>query len=895
MGEITLRDYQVDGVDGIRGAFRRNNQPVLFVLPTGGGKTYTFSYIADSAAKKMPKGGDVEHIIIVVHRKELLLQASASLRALGIDHGMISPHFTPASHKIIQVASIDTLLIRLKKRPMKCRLLIFDEAHHVVKNNKWGRCYDALGQPATLGVTATPVRGDRIGLGEGHGGIFKEMVLGPSIQELIDMEMLLNPLVYTSMDVPDTSNLKLNKEGDFNLQDLAERVDKPKITGSAVEQYTKVCPGAKCIVFCASIAHAEHVVAEFNRVGYRFAILVGEPHMKDSERTAVNLQLRNGELDGVCTVDLVSEGYDLPNLQCCIMLRPTASESLFIQQCLDDKTEILTNNGWKKRNEITNDSIVAGFNMTNDEIEWCNVDEFIERKIGADEEMFLIDGPHLNLRVTGGHDLIIKAKGKTAVNWHKFTAKEASLRKSFWSLPVCGFSRIKDCGLTDHDLHFIGWFLSDGSMNKKTNGIYIAQSASKPEHCEHIRKTLLGCGVKFRESRIKRKGKFAHCEDSVCFTISKGMPRGTDKDKKGWEYLSKWLNKDIPPVFDTLSAKDLKVMLCSLNLGDGSNQYLPKDYTKHTMCITTGDNIVMADRIQQLCVMRGLRCNQSVQKSSRGHKDQYFLYINDKKTASMPGVGISDGSIAGKKAYTRTRLKNDIPQDGEIVWCVRNRLGSLVIRREGKVAIVGNCGRVMRPADGKEFCYLLDHVGNVGVLLDGEFKRKHGLPNEIRSWTLEGGERKKGKKKPKEQTIDICQCPKCYLAHVPEPTCPRCGHIYEAKGRSLEQVEGELYLLTEEMAKTQAKERRMEVGQAKSLEELKKIAAERGYSPGWAKHIWAARSKKKAAPARLVRPPAPSDEELAKMDLDQLTKVQNEQGWPLGWASQYFLDGLNGA
>lgn len=328
MAAIALRDYQEDGVAGIRAAFREKQYPVLFVLPTGGGKTYTFCYIASAAANKGNR------VIIIVHRKELLLQASKSLRALGIDHGLISPHFTESPHKMIQVASIDTLMIRLKKWPEKYKftLAVYDEGHHATAKNKWGIVHELLGMPISLLVTATPQRGDGIGLGAGQGGICKTMVMGPSPAELIQRGMLLNPTVYTCNEPPDFSGLKVNKDGDFNAQDLAERTDKPKITGSAVAHYKEICPGARAIVFCTNIKHATNVVNEFNAAGFKFALLVGEPAMSDAERTSVNKALASGELDGACTVDLVSEGYDLPDLACCIMLRRTESVSLFLQQ-----------------------------------------------------------------------------------------------------------------------------------------------------------------------------------------------------------------------------------------------------------------------------------------------------------------------------------------------------------------------------------------------------------------------------------------------------------------------------------------------------------------------------------------------------------------------------------
>lgn len=325
MSNIKLRDYQEKGAFEIREAFRTSDC-VVYVLSTGGGKTYLFCYIADSASKKSRR------VMIIVHRKELLLQASKSLRALGIDHGLISPHFTPAPHKLVQVASVDTLAIRLKKKPMQVDLLIYDEGHHVTESNKWGRVYDALGRPKTLLVTATPVRTDGVGLGVGHGGIAQDMVLGPPIAELIERGMLINPTVYTSLQAPDLTGLKKNKDGDYNSRDLEEIVDKPVITGNAVQHFRDICPGARAVIFCTSIKHAKHVVDEFNAAGFRFRLLVGSPEMSDAERTEVIRELAAGEITGVVSVDLVSEGFDIPGLECCIMLRPTQSESLYLQQ-----------------------------------------------------------------------------------------------------------------------------------------------------------------------------------------------------------------------------------------------------------------------------------------------------------------------------------------------------------------------------------------------------------------------------------------------------------------------------------------------------------------------------------------------------------------------------------
>lgn len=465
--------------------------------------TFTFSYIAANAAEKAAaraakSGQKPTQVCIIVHRKELLLQASRSLSDLGIEHGLISPFFTPNRHALVQVASVDTLLQRLKKTPGAYRfgLLIFDEAHHVVDGNKWGRAFDQLGRPPMLGVTATPVRTDGKGLGDHAGGVFKTMVTGPSVAELIERGSLINPQVYASPVVADISDLKTNREGDYNLKDLAARVDKPKITGSAVAHYTELCPGVRAIVFCTSIEHAKHVAEQFNAAGYKFDLLVGAPEMSDAERTAVNKRLRAGEIHGACTVDLVSEGYDLPDLECCIMLRPTASEALFLQQV----------------------------------------------------------------------------------------------------------------------------------------------------------------------------------------------------------------------------------------------------------------------------------------------------------------------------------------------------------------------GRVMRPATGKTKCWLLDHVANVGAIVDGVFRRKHGLPNEAREWTLDG--RKKKKKGPKdvELTIDIVQCPSCYLAHEAAPVCPKCGHVYQVKAaREIEQVDGNLMLVTEDMQKqVEAEQKAAQRAAQAGAQTVQEMMDKLGYPEKRARAIVQAREEKAALRQALI-------------------------------------------
>ncbi len=118
--------------------------------------------------------------------------------------------------------------------------------------------------------------------------------------------------------------------GDFNKKQMGERIDRPTITGSAVEHYARICPGVPAIVFCANIKHSENVRDQFNAAGFKFASIDGK--LSDDDREKRVTDLASGNLDGLTSVDVVSEGFDLPRVTVGIMLRPTESLALAMQQ-----------------------------------------------------------------------------------------------------------------------------------------------------------------------------------------------------------------------------------------------------------------------------------------------------------------------------------------------------------------------------------------------------------------------------------------------------------------------------------------------------------------------------------------------------------------------------------
>jgi superfamily II DNA or RNA helicase len=181
----------------------------------------------------------------------------------------------------------------------------------------------------------------------------------------------------------------------------------------------------------------------------------------------------------------------------------------------------------------------------------------------------------------------------------------------------------------------------------------------------------------------------------------------------------------------------------------------------------------------------------------------------------------------------------------------------------------------------KTCCYVLDHCG---------LTFKHGLADEDREWSLEDGEVKApGQKKARDaDRVDIAQCLGCFGMFAPAPMCPHCGKVVEAKQRKIEVEDGVLERITPEMIAAMKRQKQKEVRTARSLPELEKIAAERGYSAGWARNAWEA--KQRTRDKYRKRPPEPSLTELEAMTLTQLEAVAAQQGWPLSWPSEFFYD-----
>lgn len=313
---LTLRPYQEDGVRDIRAAFAAGHRAVVFVSPTGSGKTVVMTYVAHGATRKGNR------MLILVHRQELIRQTANALAAMEVVHGYVTPDHAPEPWHPVQLAMVQTFANRPDCIPPN--LIMVDECHHGLAAT-YREILNRYPAARILGLTATPERLD----GRGLGALFDVIVEGPTVQSLIGAGYLCRPRYFAPPTPLDMTGVR-RCAGDFNRAQTAERVDRPTITGCAVTHYQRICPGVPAVAFCVSVRHAEHVRDQFIAAGIPAASIDGT--LSDDDRIDRVDRLTDGRINVLTSVDVISEGFDLPAVTAAILLRPTESLAMALQQ-----------------------------------------------------------------------------------------------------------------------------------------------------------------------------------------------------------------------------------------------------------------------------------------------------------------------------------------------------------------------------------------------------------------------------------------------------------------------------------------------------------------------------------------------------------------------------------
>ena len=337
-----LRWYQVDLKQAINDAWGAYDN-VLAVMPTGAGKTKTFaSVVADHVGASCT----------IAHRSELIEQISESLAEVGVRHRIIGPdkliraickqhlekfgvcYYDPTARAAVaSVQSLTPSRVKAEARWIaQVTLWVQDEAHHVLRENQWGKAALLFPNAKGLGVTATPVRADGKGLGRHASGVFDILVKGPSMRDLIDWGYLTQYRVIVSETHIDLAGVSVGTDGDYVLDRGKGKaaVRGSTLVGDVVSTYQKYALGKQAVVFASDTETSEDMAARFREAGIVAEHVDG---MTDpDERRRIMQRFRSKQTQVLSNVGLVSEGFDVPGIEVVILAAKTISFSKHAQQ-----------------------------------------------------------------------------------------------------------------------------------------------------------------------------------------------------------------------------------------------------------------------------------------------------------------------------------------------------------------------------------------------------------------------------------------------------------------------------------------------------------------------------------------------------------------------------------
>lgn len=345
-----LRPYQQKLKNDVYRCWGDGHRNVLAVSPTGSGKTVTMQSITDDCQGMTWS---------IAHRRELVGQISLAAARVGVYHRIIAPEpvvrliidlhtrefgqsfvHSNSNHFVASVQTINARIDKLRDQIVQCRLWNMDEAHHIQRDNIWGRAVAEFKNAWGVGYTALAQRGDRRALGrhvinektgERASGVFDALVLGPETAELIDAGHLVRFVIYgPQISSIDTTDVPVTASGDFSPSKLSEATKRSTITGDVVRDYLRFAAGKRGVTFCVDHGACEDQVAAFLAAGVPTAMITDKT--PDDYRFQVMADLRTGLTKQVCNVDILGEGVDVPVLEVVSLARPTESLQTYKQQ-----------------------------------------------------------------------------------------------------------------------------------------------------------------------------------------------------------------------------------------------------------------------------------------------------------------------------------------------------------------------------------------------------------------------------------------------------------------------------------------------------------------------------------------------------------------------------------
>ncbi len=712
---MNLRPYQQEDMIKCQRDIMAGKNRNLIVWATGLGKTVLMAHIVGRLRKK--------RALIIVNREELVWQTVDKIKAsypeLNVSVEKAEHRSTPDSEVV--VASIQTIgsvreepdgtpifSDRLKTlSPQEFDIVIVDECHRASADSfrnvlKYFGVYlsnDKYNDPSKIlfGLTATPNRSDNKGLDEffNHITSIRDIRWGIQNKYLTDIEAYR---VETTVDI---SDVKITA-GDFNHGQLEKKINTPARNELVVKKYLEVTGGKKALFFTLDIQHAEDLAAELRNQGVKaMAVSSRTPMQKRKEIFDMH---KSGELTAL------------------------TGATIF---CLDEKTQILTSDGWRGIDTISADDRIA--NWWDDwSVTFDRPLEIFKRQQYPGEKIMQLSSPRRDIRVTEDHTMIalkpigsghsvfagrtktIKAKAKDlndigrvyiptcgnaepayfdqdsfkpdSTDRKRFISYTSSLlRKKGYGFNdsiteserrynrKIGLRKKAPNELTNEECMFIGFWLGDGGKyNLQTGGIEfkIAQSLRNEHNIIWFDHIINRMGVNY----IKRTKKPTATAKRTDFEfVEWSFPRGTGggcQEREGLYSIEDYLNKDGSNLLWGLSKEQFDSLLYGLWRADGNHK--KNSETGRTFHVYSA-NLSLLDILQAIASVRGWQAN---------------IHHRTKKTTTHT-LSLSTDRCFGYNSGGNNLKESDATH--ERVWCVKSTSGFIITRRNGKVAVLGNC------------------------------------------------------------------------------------------------------------------------------------------------------------------------------------------------------------
>ena len=324
----SLRFYQFENKLKIYNEWQ-NCKSVMLQMPTGTGKTRLFVSIVNDILSCRMHNGVIPSVLLLVHRKELVSQIAETLVSYGLEYGIIQAGVAESRFCHIQVASVQTLVRRLQRwGRVRFEFVIIDEAHHT-PSPTYMKILDTFSDSKLLGVTATPHRLDYWGFAH----IFDKLIVSPDPMEFIKSGFLSNYDYYSvppECSIVDEINAIPIEKGDFAEDSLIRLLDCGSIRSQVVDSYMKYGCGKKAIVYTINKAHNKHLCEEYQKRGINAVTI--DCDTPQSERKQLLDEFKKGKIQIICNVNILSEGFDCPDVEVVQITRPTYSLSIYLQQ-----------------------------------------------------------------------------------------------------------------------------------------------------------------------------------------------------------------------------------------------------------------------------------------------------------------------------------------------------------------------------------------------------------------------------------------------------------------------------------------------------------------------------------------------------------------------------------